>query len=226
MRSLTKTILGILGGLFTLWIGWGMYVGRTTERVPYEPLEQFDAIGLRRYPRTVLVETTAADSGTAFRRLFGYITGANDVSETVATTAPVTTGSETMSMTAPVRTLLSAGAAVPMTAPVGTDRGAGTVTMAFYLPPEYTAERAPVPTDPDVRLVVEPSRTVAVRRFSWYATGDRVERERRRLFAALDERGIERCGQGALLQYNDPWTPPFMRRNEVAVPVEEPASGA
>jgi hypothetical protein len=210
MRSLTKTVLGILGGLFTLWVGWGMYVGRTTERVPYEPLEQFDAVELRRYPRTILVETTAADSGTAFRRLFGYITGANDVSETVATTAPVTTGSETLSMTAPVRT----------------DRGAGTVTMAFYLPPEYTAETAPVPTDPDVRLAVEPSRTVAVRRFSWYATGDRVERERRRLFAALDERGIERCGQGGLLQYNDPWTPPFMRRNEVAVPVEEPASGA
>ena len=226
MRSLTKAVLGILGGLFTLWVGWGVYVSRTTERVPYEPLEQFDGVELRRYPRTVLVETTAADSGTAFRRLFGYITGANEVSETVAMTAPVTTRSETIAMTAPVRTLRREGATVPMTAPVRTDRGAGTVTMAFYLPSEYTAETAPVPTDPDVRLVVEPSRTVAVRRFSWYATDDRVERERQRLFAALDERGIEGRGQGVLLQYNDPWTPPFMRRNEVSVPVEEPASGA
>jgi hypothetical protein len=65
-----------------------------------------------------------------------------------------------------------------------------------------------------------------VRRFSWYATADRVERERQRLFAALDERGIEGRGREVLLQYNDPWTPPFMRRNEVSVPVEEPASGA
>ena len=226
MRSLTKGVLGILGGLFTLWVGWGVYVSRTTERVPYEPLEQFDGVELRRYPRTVLVETTAADSGTAFRRLFRYITGANEESETVAMTAPVTTRSEAISTTAPVRTLRREGAAVPMTAPVRTDREAETVTMAFYLPPTYTAETAPVPTDPDVRLVVEPSRTVAVGRFSWYATDDRIERERQRLFAALDERGIERRGQGAVLQYNDPWMPPFMRRNEVSVPVEEPASGA
>lgn len=174
----------------------------------------------------MLVETTAADSGTAFRRLFGYSTGTNEVSETVAMTAPVTTRSETIATTAPVRTLPRAGSAVPMTAPVRTDRGAGTVTMAFYLPSEYTAKTAPVPTDPDVRLVVEPSRTVAVRRFSWYATDDRVERERQRLFAALDGRGIDGRGQEVLLQYNDPWTPPFMRRNEVSVPVEEPTSGA
>ena len=220
MRSLPKAVLGILGGLFTLWVGWGVYVSRTTERVSYEPLDRFDGVELRRYPRTVLVETTAADSGTAFRRLFGYITGANEASETVAMTAPVTTRSETISMTAPVRTLRREGAAVPMTAPVRTDRGAETVTMAFYLPPAYTAETAPIPTDPDVRLVVEPSRTVAVRRFSWYATDDRVDRERQRLVAALDERGIERGGQESLLQYDDPWTPPFVRRNEVSVPVE------
>ncbi len=144
-------------GLFLLWISWGAYVARHTDRVPYEPMETVDGVELRRYPRTVLVETTAGDTGTAFGRLFRYLSGANDGGEGVAT------GGTAVAMTAPVRTLLGEGATVAMTAPVRTDRGGGPVTMAFYLPASYTRETAPVPTDPAVRLVVEPARTVAAR---------------------------------------------------------------
>ena len=221
MRSIRRGVVGTLVGLLTLWIGWGVYVGRTTERVPFETLDRFDGIELRRYPRTVLVETTAADSGTAFRRLFRYITGANDGSETVAMTAPVTTRGENLAMTAPVRTLRDGGDSVSMTAPVRTDRDEDAVTMAFYLPSEYTPENAPKPTDSDVRLVVEPSRTTAVRRFSWYATDDRVDRERRRLLDTIADFGIEARDAPVLLQYDDPWTPPFLRTNEVEVSVGE-----
>lgn len=70
-------------------------------------------------------------------------------------------------------------------------------------------------------LVVDPSRTAAVRRFSWYATDERVDRERRRLLDALAERGIETRDDPVVFQYNDPWTPPFMRTNEVEITVEE-----
>lgn len=226
MRSQTKAILGGIAGLLTLWIGWGAYVDRTTEQVPYEVVDGFDGVELRRYPPSVLVETTAPDSVSAFRRLFQYITGANEALEDVAMTAPVATRGETISMTAPVRTLRRGGETVSMTAPVRTNHHEDTVTMAFYLPAEYTPESAPVPTDQDVRLVVEPERTVAVRQFSWYATEGRVDRERRTLLEALDERGIEIRDEPALFQYDDPWTPPFMRRNEVAVSVARPEGGS
>ena len=220
MRPITKTALATALGLVSLWIGWGAYVTRTTDRVPYETVDSVAGVELRRYPRSVLVETTAADTGTAFRRLFRYISGANEARETVAMTAPVATGGETVAMTAPVRTLKGDGETVAMTAPVRTDRTDEEVTMAFYLPSEYTAETAPEPTDSDVRLVVEPPRTVAVRQFSWYATTKRVESERRRLLDVLARHDIEVQGEPAVLQYNDPWTPPFMRTNEVAVTVE------
>ena len=137
-------------------------------------------------------------------------------------TAPVATGGEAIAMTAPVRTARGSGEALSMTAPVRTDSEGSAVTMAFYLPAEYDAETAPAPTDPAVRLVVEPARTVAARRFSWYATDDRVERERRALLDVLAEGDVEPLGSPVLLQYNDPWTPPFMRRNEVEVLVEPP----
>lgn len=218
MRSLSKAVVGTVVGLVALWIGWGAYVTRTTERVPHETVDRLDGVELRRYPRTVLVETTATDAGTAFRRLFRYIRGANEAAETVAMTAPVATGGGRIAATAPVRTRRG-GEPVSMTAPVRTDREGEAVTMAFYLPASYAPESAPTPTDPEVRLAVEPPRTVAVRRFSWYATDRRVDRERRRLLDVLADRGIEVLGTPVVLQYNDPWTPPFMRRNEVAVTV-------
>ncbi|NHN60981.1 MULTISPECIES: heme-binding protein [Halorussus] len=227
MRDSIKALTAGAGGLLAAWVGWGLYVDRTTERVPYETVETFDGAELRRYPRTVLVETTADDQRTAFGRLFGYISGENAADEELSMTAPVATdadgGGTAVSMTAPVRTALSGGERVPMTAPVRTDSGSGagggSVTMAFYLPAEYSPGTAPTPTDPRVRLVVEPPRTLAVRSFSWYATDDRIERNLRDLRDALDARDLAARGRPVVLQYDDPWTPPFMRRNEVGVEV-------
>lgn len=234
-RARRLALLGA-GGLLAAWVGWGRYVDRATERVPYDVVESFDGVELRRYPRAVLVETTADDNGTAFWRLFRYISGENAADETVSMTAPVTTSATgtDISMTAPVRTVREAvssgdagepaesGEKVPMTAPVRTrpEPADGGVTMAFYLPAEYDPGTAPTPTDPRVRLVVEPPRTLAVREFSWYATDGRVEENLRTLRDALAEHGVEARGRPLLLQYDDPWTPPFMRRNEVAVEVD------
>ncbi|WP_276280378.1 SOUL family heme-binding protein [Halorussus caseinilyticus] len=226
MRTRTKALLAGVGGLLAAWVGWGTYVDRTTETVPYETVETFDGVELRRYTRTVLVETTADDQRTAFGRLFRYISGENAADEELSMTAPVATdaGGTEVSMTTPVRTAWTDGESVPMTAPVRTTAKSATrdggVTMAFYLPEEYTPGTAPTPTDPRVRLVVEPPRTLAVQRFSWYATDDRIERNLRDLRDELETRDLEPLGRPVVLQYDDPWTPPFMRRNEVAVEVE------
>ncbi|WP_247002526.1 SOUL family heme-binding protein [Halosolutus gelatinilyticus] len=220
MRRQIAVLAAGVCGLLAAWIGWGAYVLGTTERVPAETLDRDGPFELRRYPATVLVETTAPDRSTAFRRLFRYISGENGTGDELPMTAPVTTHGETGSVAEPVRSADRGGDAVTTTAPVGTDRSVGGITMAFFLPPTYAVDAAPIPTDPDVHLVVEPSRTVAVHRFSWYATPDRVDRARRSLFAELDDRVLEHHYDPALLQYNDPWTPPFMRRNEVAVTVE------
>ncbi|QLG49047.1 SOUL family heme-binding protein [Natrinema halophilum] len=207
MRSIRRLLIGI-AGLVAVWIGWGVYVSRTTERVPSETVDRFDGGEIRRYPQLVLVETTAENERVAFRRLFRYISGENVRSEDVAMTTPVATRGESISMTAPVRT----------------ESAENGVTMAFTLPATDTPERAPTPTDPAVHLVVESPKTVAVRRFSWYATSERVDRQRKRLLERLSERGIERRGQPVVLQYNDPWTPPFLRTNEVEVAIEVPES--
>ncbi len=210
MSRATKSLLAIAGGGLTLWTAWGLYTRAEAERVEYTTIETVDDVELRRYPRSVLAETTAASNDEAFRRLFRYISGEND------------SGSE-ISMTAPVETRDRRGEPIEMTAPVRTtsrDSNGDGVTMGFYLPSEYDANGAPTPTNPAVKLLIEGTRDLAVVRFSWYATDGRIERKRRTLLQTLDDAGIETSGEPFVLRYNDPWTPPFMRRNEVAVEIE------
>jgi hypothetical protein len=247
MRTRTKALLAGAGGLLAAWVGWGAYVDRTTETVPYDTVAEFDGVQLRRYPRVVLAETTAGGDREAFNRLFRYISGENESGEEVSMTAPVATQGTKIPMTTPVRTDRagsedSADAAgrtdsigrgdstdrgdsiggdeISMTSPARTTREESEVTMAFYLPADYDPGDAPIPTNTAVRLAVEPARTLAVTRFSWYATEGRIETYREKLLDALDARGIEPRTRPTLLQYDDPWTPPFMRRNELAVEVD------
>lgn len=207
MKHLTKAVLFGGGLFFAGWIGWGLYSGRTAESVPYEELRTVDGIEIRHYPQAVLAETTAANQWTAFRRLFNYISGANQRNESISMTTPVETqGGTAISMTAPVRS-------------TSAERDGEAMRMAFYLPPEYGLETAPEPTNPAVELTTEPAKTVAADRFSWYAPEWRVSRRTQKLLSTLEREGIEPFGEPYLLRYNDPWTPPFMRRNEVAVEV-------
>ncbi|WP_232703439.1 SOUL family heme-binding protein [Halobacterium wangiae] len=216
MRTTTRVLAAAAGVAATVGLAAAAvtYQSRQTERLDYDTVLTLDGVELRRYPETVLVESAAEDRREAFSRLFGYISGEN-------------TGERGIEMTAPVRI---AGTRVPMTAPVrvrptavlpgGGERSAGEgVRMAFYLPADYTADSAPEPTDPDVDLVTEPARTVAVREFSWRPTDSRIRDHERRLLETLDEHGIEPTGDPFFLGYDSPGTLPFLRTNEVAVPV-------
>lgn len=209
MRQLIQAVIFGAAVVFAGWIGWGIYSTRKAKSVPYDRLNTLHGLELRHYPQTILAETTAQNQRTAFRRLFRYISGTNRDNESISMTAPVETQEgDSISMTSPVR---SASA----------ESDTEEVRMSFYLPSEYESETAPQPTDSSVELVTEPPKSVAVDRFSWYAPGWRVTRRKRKLLSTLDSVGIEPLGEPYLLRYNDPWTPPFMRRNEVAVEVAD-----
>lgn len=204
MARISRLALGTAAALGAAWVGWGAYVRRTTDQVPYTTALHVDGVEIRRYPDTVVARTTADDQNEAFRRLFRYIQGDNRTREEIEMTAPVATDRETIEMTAPV---------------VSEPSGEG-MEMTFFLPGEYTAEGAPKPDDETVSVEAVGARTLAVRPFSWYATENRVEANRRRLSDTLSAHDLTPKGDPFLLRYDDPWTPPFMRRNEIAVELE------
>ncbi|SFG03982.1 SOUL heme-binding protein [Halopelagius inordinatus] len=208
-----------------------LYESRSTPDVPYETVGTLDGVELRRYPTAVVAETVAPSGNKAFRRLFRYIAGNNGSDAELSMTSPVATGDAARTARAPdgddgESGADDAGETLPMTAPVETTRDADGVRMAFYLPESYDYESAPRPSDPNVRLVELPARTLAVKRFSWWATDRRVERQTDELLSTLrgDDAEVSVVGDPFLLRYDAPATPPFLRRNEVAVEVRRVAS--
>ena len=106
------------------------------------------------------------------------------------------------------------GAKVAMTAPVITND-----SMAFILPSGITRDNAPTPDGQAIEFTAVPARQVVALRFSWLTTAGRVGGKTAELLDIVRQHGIETRGAPFLMRYNDPWTPPFLRRNEVAIEV-------
>jgi hypothetical protein len=122
-------------------------------------------------------------------------------------------------MTAPVigqRSDAPGGERIAMTAPVYTQED----SMSFVLPEGYTMETAPVPGDDRVSLEEVPARHVAALRFSGRWSDKAFDKRSAQLMATLGREGVETRGAVFSMLYNPPFTPPFLRRNEVAVEVD------
>jgi SOUL heme-binding protein len=181
-----------------------------TETVPYEITGNSGEIEFRRYPELLLASVKDTGDEGGFRLLFKYITGANRAQGKIPMTAPVITA-DNIPMTTPVITSES----IPMTAPVVS---AGR-SMSFVMPVGKTRNELPVPLDTRIQIATVPPREVAVLRFSGYAGQEDVDKAAHRLLDGLREAGITTQGEIFLMRYNAPWTPGFLRRNEVAIEI-------
>ncbi|ALU39629.1 heme-binding protein [Kocuria flava] len=191
------------------------------EQQPYSTVRRYPAFELRHYPELVLaeVEVTGPFEGaanSAFNALFRYISGHNRERREIPMTAPVVQeegGSRKIAMTAPVWQRSVSGGEV---------EAADAHVVAFVLPAALTAATAPVPSDPAVRVRVEPAAWAAVLRYRGRWTRGSYERHRRRLERAAREAGLVPVGAARFARFNPPFTPPLLRRNEVVLPVGDP----
>jgi hypothetical protein len=125
-------------------------------------------------------------------------------------------------MTAPVvQARAGRSESIAMTSPVVQQPAGGeSWSIQFIMPSKYTMATLPQPNDPRVRLVEIPARTFAVVRFSGLGKADAVAQHEKALDAALAGSSWRAVGEPVTWYYDPPWTVPFMRRNEVARPVE------
>jgi hypothetical protein len=166
---------------------------------------------LRRYAPYIVAEVVVSgDQGEAvqkgFRKLAAYIFGANAGKARIAMTAPVAQQPE--------------GEKIAMTSPVAqAPDGRGRWTVQFMAPSAYTLDTLPRPNDPDIHFRVEPPREMAVLRFSGVARDQNYRDRTQALRQWIAARGLTARGSAVLAQYDPPWTPWFMRRNEVMLEV-------
>jgi hypothetical protein len=169
------------------------------EQAKYEVLKKIGKTEIRRYPSLVIARVDGYGDG-GFNLLFRYITGNNRQKSDIAMTAPVVSEE------------------IAMTAPVLSDTG----SIAFIMPEGYTIETTPEPIDDRVKIVEVSERTVAALRFSGRWSNSIFKKKSEELLAEIENAGLKVAGQVFSMRYNGPFTPWFLRRNEVAVAVELP----
>jgi len=167
------------------------------EQAKYEVLRDIIKVEIRRYPRLVIAKVDGYGDG-GFNFLFNFITGYNQQKSKIAMTAPVV--SEQIAMTAPVLS--------------------ESESLAFVMPEELTLETTPQPLDERVKIVEIPERDVAALRFSGRWSNSIFKKKSKEILEELTKAEIETVGQVFTMRYNGPFTPWFMRRNDVAVEVE------
>ena len=144
---------------------------------------------------------------SGFRKLADYIFGNNTAQVKVAMTAPV---------------LSEKSQKIAMTAPVLQEKQEGKEAhvVSFVMPSEYTLETLPKPNNEEVMLRQVPATRYAVLRFGGYATEGRSASRIQKLQDALVRDGIKTTDAPQVAQYNPPWTPPYMRRNEILIALD------
>ena len=120
-------------------------------------------------------------------------------------------------MTAPVTQ--SGSEKIKMTAPVSQVADGNAYLVAFTLPSTYTLAAVPKPLDPTVRIRQVPAQLIACWRYSGRWTESNYRDHEALLRERIQSRQLIARGDPVLARYNPPFTPWFMRRNEVLIPV-------
>lgn len=185
------------------------------EQPRYDVLSRDADLEIRRYAPYLVAETfvdaSFGDAGNeGFSRLFRYITGANTARAEISMTAPVSQQ--------------PAGTRIDMTAPVGQVAEAGGFWISFVVPSSFTADTVPQPVDARVRIREVPSQLMAVARYAGTWREARYQTEEQRLRAQLVARGLDPAGDAQFARYNPPYMPPFLRRNEILIPLADQKS--
>jgi DNA gyrase inhibitor GyrI len=185
--------------LLMLLIGLALVACQATragyESAPYQALGASGEFELRDYPALTVVETRMVGGGNgsdgSFNRLFRFITGGNDAKQKIAMTTPVFMSGE--------------------------DTNA---TMAFVMPASMKTAEVPKPSDGSVTVRELAAGRFAVLRFSGGRNAQNEAESLEKLRAWMEQEGLKELSLPIYGFFDPPFTPAFLRRNEVMARVE------
>lgn len=186
------TLTAGVSALAIAMVGGWYWITHSVEQPAYSVVEVDGVYELRDYPEMVVAEADTRGGRQdgvrqGFRALAAYIFAKNRAGDTIAMTAPV------------------------IQEPAD---GAARWQIRFVMPSEYALEDLPPPAE-GVVLERWPAARKAAIRFGGVAGDGDFERHEDRLRGWVAARGLTPEGQALYAYYDDPWTPGFLRRNEV-----------
>lgn len=194
--------------------GCSVFGIESVEEAPYQLVQKDEQFEIRDYAPLVVAETKVNASykqagNQAFRKLFAYISGENETSESIAMTSPVVAESD----------VAGEGEKIAMTAPVTSQKEGESWRYRFVLPKSYTLESAPRPLNPDVSLAETEAKRVATIRYSGRATEKAQASNTKKLLDWMESQGLVAQSEPRWAGYNSPWALPWFRRNEVLIDI-------
>jgi len=188
----------------------GAPLAMAIEEPSYRVITQSEAFEIREYPPLIVAQVEVPGdlseaSSAGFRLIANYIFGNN---------IAVRDGGVNMAEPVPEK--------IAMTVPVIAE-GKGdqkTWLIQFVMPKQYTMDTLPKPNNPQVKLIPIGPQKIAVIRFTGFISDDKVQEKTAELMAWIKSRNALPLGNPRLARYNPPWSIPWMRRNEILIPIQ------
>jgi hypothetical protein len=160
------------------------------DSAPYDMARASGKFELGDYPALTMVGTSMARLGNgsdgSFNRLLRFISGGNEAAQKIAMTTPVfMSGDETNS------------------------------TMAFVMRSKMKPGQVPKPSDEAVAVREPPAGQFAVLRYSGGRSAKNEAAALEHLRAWIKPGGLKELSPPVYGHFDPPWTPAFLRRNEV-----------
>jgi len=182
----------LLVGLAGFWL---VSTSRAATETPeYKVIRTDGKFEIRDYPALTVATTPmeGEEMNGGFGNLFRFITGSNEGSEKIA-----------------------------MTAPVLIDTTTDKKTMSFIMPKAAVEKGVPKPAGEKVSLGKVEAARYAVLRFDGGRTAENEAAAMASLKARLEAEKLTGKGAPKFAYYDPPWTPTFMRRNEVMIRIDK-----
>lgn len=188
---------------------------------PYTILQESGSYQVRKYDPMILAQVSVNGNmdkaaNQAFMPLFRYIDGNNTSQTKVPMTSPV--------LQEPDGSAAANSAKIPMTAPVFMNANAASETqwtMSFVMPAHFTLKTTPQPLNPEVKIVEQGARLLAVVTFNGFASPEVRQKQGESINKWATQAGYKVMGEAFYAGYNPPFTLPAFRRNEMLVEVEK-----
>tara|TARA_A100001011_G_C13964847_1_gene696807 strand:- start:60 stop:707 length:648 start_codon:yes stop_codon:yes gene_type:complete len=156
---------------------------------------------LRSYDEFIVAETQLSGSFDSasrqgFRRVASYIFGGNKDSNGLSEK-------------------------IQMTAPVTVTPNKSDWVLHFVMPKNYSLSDLPIPNDSNVTIRTVSKHLAAVIVFSGWTTESKISERTEQLKGWILANGYIAKGPIQVARYNDPFTIPWLRRNEIIIKVEK-----
>ena len=155
------------------------------EEAKYKVVKSNKIYEIRKYSDRLVVQAINTNENSSFRKLFNYISGANETNEKIEMTIPVTE-----------------------------IKKKGHVTMQFYLPSKFNKDNVPNPSRSDLKIIKIKQGYYAVIRYSGRASEKNFIKHKEILENELKKDNILILSSAIKATYNSPFTLPMLRRNE------------